>query len=67
MNVTQLEADLRTAQTKAIALIDKTRADCGEPGSATAREMTAEERTAINAALGEMEAIEAEVPLTGRP
>ncbi len=61
MNVTQLEADLRTSTAKATALMDKTRADCGEPGSATARDMTADERAAINAALGEMEAIELKI------
>jgi HK97 family phage major capsid protein len=61
MNVNQLEADLKTATAKAVALMDTTRAACGEPGSPTAREMTAEERAAINAALGDMEAIELKI------
>jgi HK97 family phage major capsid protein len=61
MNVTQLEADLRTSTAKAMALMEKTRAACGEPGSAEARDMTADEKSAINAALGEMEAIELKI------
>jgi HK97 family phage major capsid protein len=61
MNVNQLEVDLRTATAKAVALMEKTRAACGEPGSATARDMTADEKADINAALGEMEAIELKI------
>ena len=67
MNIAQLESDLRAAKEKARSLIDATALKCRdhvvraatatEP-AVTGRLMSAEERSAIDAALGEAEAIQ---------
>jgi len=58
INVAQLETDLRTANAKALAVIEEVQQACGGPEDAQRREMTAEEKQQIDAALKEAEAIQ---------
>lgn len=67
MNIAQLESDLRTAKERARSLIDATALKCrdhvvkpasGSEPAVTGRLMTAEERSAIEAALADAEGIQ---------